>query len=215
MTHPRRPEIDHRTIKLLIGLIALSLAFLTRAFATQTLHSISASYWEGGPSQTIFVGFLFAIAAFMLAYNGQSRLEMVLSKVASLAALGVALFPCTCDTHPEQIRHMHEGCAAVMFAILAFFCYLFFKRARTKAHGEARARALIYAVCGTAIVGSMLAVFLHSAWSDAPNTASDVTFWGEAIGLIAFGVSWLTASRALPFITREDERFTPFAAGPS
>jgi hypothetical protein len=29
------------------------------------------------------------------------------------------------------------------------------------------------------------------------------------VGLIAFGISWLTASRTIPGITRADERFSP------
>ena len=34
-----------------------------------------------------------------------------------------------------------------------------------------------------------------------------LAFYAERTALIAFGVSWLIASRVLPFITREDERF--------
>src|SRR5258706_598202 len=104
---PKRPEIDHRTIKLIVGLIALTLANLTSFFAQSSITSISASYYEGGWSLNIFVGFLFAISAFLLAYNGQSTSEMVLSKVAGFAALGVAMFPCKCGDHPEIIPDVH------------------------------------------------------------------------------------------------------------
>jgi len=88
VSSPKKKEIDERTIKLLVGLIALSLATLTNWFAKDPLTSISTSYYEGGWSQSIFVGFLFAISAFLLAYNGESKREMVLSKVAAVAALG-------------------------------------------------------------------------------------------------------------------------------
>ena len=113
---PKRQEIDHRTIKLVVGVIATSLAGLTSLFAQSRIASISASYYEGGWSQSIFIGFLFAIAAFLLAYNGQSRGEMVLSKVASVAALGVALFPCKCEVHTELVPYVHGVSAAVMKA---------------------------------------------------------------------------------------------------
>src|SRR5262249_35008560 len=96
LQHPDRPEINHRTMKLIVGLVALSLASLTSFFAHTRITSISASYYESGWSQNIFVGFLFAIAAFMLAYNGYSTLQMVLSKIAGIAALCIALFPCKC-----------------------------------------------------------------------------------------------------------------------
>ena len=91
---PKREEIDHRTIKLIVGVIAISLPFLTNAFAGNAIASISASYYEGGWSQSIFVGFLFAMRSSLPARpTRMTRTEMLLSKVAAAAALGVALFP--------------------------------------------------------------------------------------------------------------------------
>lgn len=207
--YPTKPEIDHRTLKLLVGLIALSLANLTSLFAKTRIASISESYYEGGWAQSIFVGFLFAIAAFLLAYNGLSRAEMVLSKVAAAGALGVALFPCGCGGHAEIIPHVHFASAAVMFLILAYFCYVFYKRALGKRHTEANRRAFIYAVSGLAIVVSIVAMvfdtLLHGVLSAA---IPRLVFYCERTALVAFGVSWLTASRILPFLTRSDERLS-------
>jgi hypothetical protein len=211
LSSPKRPEIDHRTIKLIVGLIALSLAGLTSFFAQTTLSSISAAYYEVGWSRNIFVGFLFAIAAFLLAYNGQSTREMLLSKLAACAALGVAMFPCKCGDHPEIIPGVHAVSAAVMFAILAFFCYGFFERARSKGHPQARLRAYIYAACGVTIVAAILTLavdyLLHGRIG---LKIFRLTFYGERAALIAFGVSWLTASRILPLITSKEERFSLF-----
>ena len=81
---PKQQEIDHRTIKLIVGIIAISLASLTSVFANSSITSISASFYEGGWSQTIFIGFLYAIAAFLMAYNGLTKGEMILSKIASI-----------------------------------------------------------------------------------------------------------------------------------
>ena len=155
ISSPRRFEIDHRTMKLIVGLIALSLASLANFFSTSPLESISASYHEGDWPRNIFVGFLYAIATFLLAYNGKSTLEMVLSKVAALAALGVAMFPCECGGYPEIIPRLHAISAAVMFLILTAFCAIFYLRARAKGHAEANRRAYIYAACGAAIVSSI------------------------------------------------------------
>jgi hypothetical protein len=207
---PSRREIDHRTLKLVVGVIALSLATLTRMFARTPLTSISASYYEGGWSQAIFIGFLFAIAAFLLAYNGYSRPEMICSKVAAVAALGVALFPCRCDSHTELAPYVHGAAATVMFLILTYFCYGFFHRAMDKGHSEAKWRAAIYALCGIAILLSILVLaFDHFSGDALSARAPRLTFFGEATALIAFGVSWLTASRVLPVITSHDERFSP------
>ena len=212
LASPTRPEIDHRTIKLIVGVIALFLASLTSFFAQNSITSISAAYYEGGWSQNIFVGFLFAIAAFLLAYNGLSMREMVLSKIAACAALGVAMFPCKCEVHEEIIPNVHGVSAAVMFVILAFFCYVFFKRARGKGYAQARMRAYIYAVCGVTIVVAILTLaFDHFSNGLISARIVRLTFYGERASLIAFGISWLTASRILPVISSEAERFSPFS----
>jgi hypothetical protein len=187
---PTAREIDHRTLKLIVGVVALSLAGLTSLFARTAITSISASYYEGGWSQSIFIGFLFAIAAFLLAYNGFSRDEMILSKVASAAGLGVALFPCRCDGHTELAPYVHGVSASVMFLILAYLCYGFFRRARSKGHPQAQARATIYAVCGIAILLSILALaFDHFSGGTLSTTVPRITFYGEAIALVAFGTA--------------------------
>ncbi|MEX1167891.1 MAG: hypothetical protein WEK74_13685 [Hydrogenophaga sp.] len=207
---PEHREIDHRTLKLTVGVIAISLACLTSVFADSALASISESYHSGGWSQTIFIGFLFAISAFLLAYNGMSRSEMLLSKLAAIAGLGIALFPCRCGSHPELLPNVHAVSAATMFLILAYFCYGFFNRARQKGHPEARLRAAVYAVCGVAIVSSILVLAMDALFGGfIVATVPRLTFYGEATALIAFGISWLTASRTLPVLTREGERFSP------
>jgi hypothetical protein len=205
-----KEEIDHRTIKLIVGIIAISLAGLTSIFAKNSISSISAAYYEGGWSQSILIGFLFAIAAFLLAYNGMSAREMYLSKLASCAALGVALFPCECNGHPALVPYIHGASAAIMFLILTFFCYEFRKRARKKGYPQAKARSAIYALCGTAIFLSIMILgvdhLLNRAISDR---VPRLVFYGETVGLLAFGISWLTASRTIPVITDPAERFSP------
>ena len=198
-------------MKLIVGVIAMSLAFLTNFFASSNISSISAAYHEGGWSQNFFVGFLFAISAFLLAYNGESRSEMILSKVAAVAALGVALFPCECDVHDQVIAYVHATSAAVMFLVLAFFCYKFFQRARAKAHAQAKTRAIIYALSGITILLAILVLLFDNLSGDLVQArVPRLTFYGERAALIAFGISWLTASRFIPGITRDDERFPLF-----
>jgi hypothetical protein len=211
MFAPKRPEIDQRTMKLIVGAVALSLAFLTSLFAETALTSISDSYWQGGWSQSIFVGFLFAIASFLLAYNGQSGREMALSKIASIAGLCVALFPCRCEGQAELVPGLHYVAAAVMFFILAYFCRDFYLRATGKGHAQAKARAVVYAVCGWVILLSMLVLGFNAVSGGSIETLIPrVNFYGEAAALMAFGISWLMASHVLPLFNRADERFSLF-----
>jgi Protein of unknown function (DUF998) len=207
LSTPKNREIDHRTLKLLVGLMALSLPFFTSLLAKNPITSISASYYEGGWSQSIFIGFLFAISAFLLAYNGKSTPEMVLSKVAAGASFGVALFPCDCEGHVPPVPYVHGVSAAIMFLILACFCYIFLQRARRKNYRQAQRRAIIYILCGITIVVSVLAlgidIFAGGIFS---AIVARFTLYAEAAVLIAFGISWLTASRLIPFITTKEER---------
>lgn len=185
-------EIDHRTMKLMVGVIALSLPIVTNYLASlisSPLSSISESYWRGGWPQTIFVGFLFAIASFLIAYNGQSWPEMVLSKVAAGAALCVAMFPCGCNDKPEIIPGLHYVSAGVMFGVLTYFCYIFLRRALEKGHPQAKLRAGIYAACGVAIVLCSLALGYNGIRTTAsPNTSETSSSGGkqEAFGPLAF-----------------------------
>lgn len=59
---------------------------------------------------------------------------MVLSRVAALAGLGVAMFPCQCHGGEEIIPYVHYVSAVVMFAVLAYFCIEFYRHARSKGH---------------------------------------------------------------------------------
>jgi len=200
-------EIDPHVLKLIVGLIALTLANLTAFLSANSIQSISASYHVGGWARDFFVGFLFAISSFLFAYNGDSSPEMLLSKVAALAALGVALFPCGCGTHEEIIPYVHYISAAAMFIVLACLCGIFFNRARAKGHREAKWRSYIYAGCGITIVIVIAVLAIdHFAGDPISSKIPRLTFYGERAGLVAFGISWLVASRAIPFITAPTER---------
>ncbi len=57
-----RQEIDHRTLKLMVGLVGLSLAFATSFLSGGAIESISAAHCHGGWARDFLVGSLFAIA---------------------------------------------------------------------------------------------------------------------------------------------------------
>ena len=206
---PERPEITHTTSRLIVGVIAISLAALTGLLSGRDIDSISASYHAGGLARDIFVGFLFTISAFLFAYNGKSTTEMVLSKVAAVAGIGIAVFPCRCGRPSDGVPPIHGISAAVMFIILTAFCYIFFRSAYKKGHRQARIRAGIYAICGLVIAGSILANAINKLMG---GPIERMTYIGEAAGLVAFGIAWLTASQMLPIVTSIEERisFSPF-----
>ena len=210
----KRVEIDEHTSKLIVGLIAIYLASLTSFFSETPLQSISASYHEGGWSRDIFVGFLFAISAFLLSYNGKPPIQtfqMVISKIGAFATMGVAMFPCKCISHDEIIPYVHGISTFVMFLILAIFCYFFFLRAWGKGCWHAKLRAYIYAACGITIVASILIIAIDNFLGGIISSSiSRLTYYGETAALIAFGIAWLSASQTLPLLTSKKDRILLF-----
>src|SRR6476659_7720118 len=202
-------EIDDHVLKLTVGVIALGLPFLTSFVSAGRIGSISDSYYQGDWARNFFIGCLFAISSFMFAYNGDSLAEMILSKIVALAGLGVALFPCRCSEPPNIVTDIHYTSASIMFIVLACLCLIFYRRARAKGHAQARFRSYIYALCAITI-GLVIAVLGTDNFT-GEHLGSELprlTFYGEWTGLVAFGISWLVASRALPFITKPEERIS-------
>jgi len=94
--------------------------------------------------------------------------------------------------------------------MLAEFCYNFYRRAKRKGHKEADRRAVLYAACGVAIVLS-IALLAYNGLAGGALQAQipRLTFYGEALSLTAFGISWFAASHVLPVLASVDERFSP------
>jgi len=123
---------------------------------------------------------------------------------------------------------IHFVAAAVMFALLAYFCVAVFPKIRPKRGqviaqeqgGEALSpvkfwRNVTYYVCGAVIVAAILLIGLQNllkilgvadgegfTWWE-PNRMSLVF---ETLGLWAFGVAWLTKGRALEIMKDPVER---------
>ncbi|MDH4318979.1 MAG: hypothetical protein OEV64_11350, partial [Desulfobulbaceae bacterium] len=182
----KKVSVDVRTLRLLIGGIAIGLAILVQAVSPWPLTSISGSYFSGDWPRNFLVGSLFFIAGFLIAYNGEQKIEAWLSKIAAIAAIGVATFPCDCaveakrrgtmmlqclgenpDRYPnvsqclmrfQEIKGAHAMSAFVMFGILAVFCYIFYARAKKKEDERRRAARRRMIVYLTALISIVLAI---------------------------------------------------------
>lgn len=235
---------DARKLAFFVGLIALALPvvlYLSHHTGVCRFESISHYYYSrflGG----VFVGALFFIAAFLLAYKGGTSAETWLASLAGFAALGVALFPtsgpgCTeagfvarpfaemslvdgafdATLRPEPndtffgmfpwTSAVHYGSAAVLFLFLAWYSFYVFTRTlpHQLENGERtpnkRRRDAIYRASGRTIlvcVGAIGLVFVYELlFGSRPAfwNALRLTFWFEAIALVAFGLSWMVNGR--------------------
>lgn len=209
---PKRREIDHQMMKLLVGVIAISLACGATFLADRPLDSISASYFSTDTARNFFVGSLISIATFFVAYNGRTAWQMFLSRGAAFFAIGIAFVPCDCG-HPAPNSFIHYTSAAFMFLILLAFCNIFRKRAVDKNTAQSKKRAIVYVLCEWAIAISIVVLGIYNILVAQKYVGEIFGFvwYFEALGLCAFGLSWLTASHILPYFNTPDERFRPFA----
>lgn len=175
----------------------------------------------------VFVGTLCAIGVFLISYRGYRREpgEVIdddwLATVAGVAAFGVAFFPN--DGGGEVISSMTQYNIGVhltstlhyLFALIFFSClmvFCFYKFART---ADARRRR-IYIACGWTIVAALLAtsvavVFKRFIGGTGREIVIDnnLIFWFEAIGIWAFGLSWLVKGKADLALARAVSRKPP------
>jgi hypothetical protein len=160
--------------------------------------SISAYYYTH--MGNVFVGTLCALAVFFLSYNYKPirsfELDNLLSSCASLAAVGVAVFPTAADAGAADggeklVSVVHLVCAGALFGLLGVFAYFRFtmtdpSRPMTP---EKHVRNRLYRVCGTLIFLSMALVLVSNAVQ--PPSSWNTLFWLETVCVEAFGASWL------------------------
>ena len=205
-------QIDHRVIKLLVGIIAISLALFMQLASGDPLASISESYHHR--ARDWFVGLLFAVGALFLSFKGEGSRERRLTILASLCAVLVATAPCACGGPQTVISTLHYLGAGGVFAILGYFCWRFRRTARDKTarYPQAKTRVHVYTLCLWIMVACGVAgvVYALAWWIDPTETdrrARTAIFWIEAFWLGAFGLSWLAASRTVPGLANPNERF--------
>ena len=196
---------DYRALRLLMGIIAFSFPFVVSIVSSTPLSSISASYHT--EARDIFVGLLFIVSAFLWAYQGHRQIEANMSKVASVTAVLVALFPTACETcEPNIFSTIHYVAASILFSILAYFCLGPFRKNTKGQSGKKGRRAKIYFVCGWVIISCILTIGLSNlAFSSEMVKALHITYWGETIALFAFGIAWIVAGKVIKPLVDNDE----------
>ena len=207
------PVFDYRMLRLYMGVIALSLPYAAILLSQVSLTSVSASYYT--EARDTFVGMSFIVGAFLWAYNGHTFRQAVASKIASVAAFFVGLFPTACDDCAASITSItHSGAAITLFSILAYFCLGPFREKTRGQPGKKGRRDLVYLVCGWVMVAAMSIAL--GAWLLLDETTVmqlRIVFWVELVALNAFGIAWITAGKCLPVLVDEDNGLIIFGRG--
>lgn len=140
----------------------------------------------------IFVGILFILAAFLITYQGEGLLDNILSSLAGLCAVIVAIAPCYVDTFYKY----HYIAAVGLFFIFMLFCFLIFMRQTPLSMNDPhfyliRAQRRTYRVCGFII----LICLLGCGYLKMTHHSGNLIFWLESVMLWSFGTSWLASGR--------------------
>jgi hypothetical protein len=202
----QRLLISYHALRKAVGVIGIALPFVLAIgdvvlTSTGLEGSVSGYYYT--PMRDVFVGSLCAIAVFLWTYQGYDWRDAIAGNIASVSAVGVALFPTTPEVAPtlldQVIGGVHLVAAAVFFLTLAYFCLALFKLT-DKRHPTQRKlqRNRVYTICGYTILACLVLIVV--VWF-LPTSAFikqlAPIFWLEALAIVAFGVSWLTKGEAI------------------
>jgi hypothetical protein len=164
-----------------------------------------------------FVGSLWAIGSGLLVYLAARRnlADSVISFVAGLLAVGVALFPTNAPhTILTTISILHVGFAALLFGLLGVICFRFGNRDGKREDRSVRWRARwrrVHRGCAIVIwVAVVASVALAARGSDNNYTV----LVGETVAVLAFGFSWFLKGSELFNILREEHGLPPMLRPP-
>ena len=179
-------------------------------------ESISAYYHT--VMRDVFVAILSAIAFFLYSYKGYDAKDKVLSKLAALFAVGIALFSCdvdlktNCYIEPVSVNalagRLHIFFAVLFFLVLTYLSLFQFTKtddAKTMTTRK-KSRNRIYRICGFVMLGSIFMIALYWFWleSSFPNLGRlKPVFFLESLALTAFGISWLVKGQVILKDTEE------------
>lgn len=202
-----RRAIGYLGISLPILLVGLSLISL---FKTAVQPSISDYYYTN--LREIFTGTLCAVGLFLICYRGRGnhsiwKNDNLLTNIAGIMALGVALFPTNPDNFKAKIYTLipysakwlgwlHYGFAALLFlifALLAINVFTIGQENETRTPKSILNENNIYRFCGYSIIVFIIMVPIAETF-DLFNYSTLVL---EALSLFAFGIAWLIKGRAL------------------
>lgn len=205
-----------RRIRKAIGWLGISLPAslfllsLIPFFKTGVQNSISYYYYTN--LREIFTGTLCAVSLFLIRYKSSENREFLkddnmMTNIAGILALGVAIVPANPDCCSEKIYTLIPVCAKIIGWLHYFFAAFFFLILAEISIviftiGQAKNEDIpisplnennIYRICGYAIVTFIVMILICDIFKLFPY--STIVF--EALALWAFGISWLIKGRFL------------------
>jgi len=201
---------DYKSLRLILGFIALTLPFAVSLASSTRLYSISGAYYSD--ARYLLLVMLVLVGLFLFAYSGHSVEESLASKVAAAATILLIVFPPDCpDCSTTITGQLHFIAGAVLFLILAYFCLVPFQKDIRGAAGKRALRSLVYRICGWTMLACIVGLFFANVFLTGTTINKyRLTYYGEGIALIAFGIAWIVSGKVSRLVADEDELFNPF-----
>jgi hypothetical protein len=206
--------ITYATLRKVIGFLAFFLApvlvggSLIFDHPAEIRTSISAYYYSSMRNE--MEGIICGIAMFLLSYDGYTKQDSIISKLAGLFALGIAFFPTSdTDVKDDIISQLHYIYAGIFFALLAYMCVFLFTKTSGNMTVQKKQRNRVYRVCGIIMAFSVLCIPFDGITA-IHNKISflEPTLVLEILALVSFGISWLTKGE---FILKDKPASNPVA----
>jgi hypothetical protein len=194
--------ISYLTLRKTVGLLGVSLVpvLVIGSFIIDLINgqpaaiqtSVSAYYYSSMRNE--LEGILFGIGMFLLCYDGYDRVDSVISKLAGVFGLCIALFP----TSPANetggvISTIHYVAAGIFFALLAYMSIFLFTKKSPYPSLQKLKRNRIYRACGIVMAVAVTGIpfdGITPIWEKIGFLHPTLIL--EFLALTSFGISWLT-----------------------
>jgi hypothetical protein len=214
----RKSFLKTRVVVGVIGvLLPLVLVIGNRTVFGQSGILPSLSDYYHSDMRNWFVGSLWAIGSGLLVYLAARRnlADSVISFVAGLVAVGVALFPTNAPhTASTIVSKLHVAFAAVLFVLLGIICFRFGNRDGKRKDRSVRWRTTWRAVHRGCAIVIWVAVVASVALAARGSDDNHAVFVGETVAVLAFGFSWFLKGSELFNILREEHGLPPMLRPP-
>jgi hypothetical protein len=211
---------SHLLLRVSIGTIAVLLPYVLVLGNWITGHAVppSLSGFYYSPMRNIFVCAFGVLGAFLLVYRGYNLADRILTNVAGISAIGIALFPIAPAYRPSSAQvtagYVHLGFWSLMLITLALMALRFanpvpappgltswerlnyelgFSGSGRPSGRMSAWEAAVYRTCGILILACVVATYPGAALS----STGYVLLVLETVALVAVGVSWLIKGRTV------------------
>jgi hypothetical protein len=206
--------LSYLTVRKIIGILGLLFPLIlvlgSLIFGSCRAIQDSISNYYHTNMRDVFVGYVCTLSIFLFSYKGYDLTDRIVSALAGIFGLIVALFPtklqlqpnnaplpCNiwCNVvRPDWVSTVHLISAALFILCLCYFSLFLFTKSGLMQTQQKLVRDKIYLICGSIMFSCIcFLIFLFILPQDVFNLIAFLkpVFWLETVAFLAFGFSWL------------------------